>query len=76
MRCSSRPASEGGQRILRAALSTGGVGTRLKDALDEDKTLGGLVSYAEISGTRRIGTVPYAGSEYVGAEIVIEVVAQ
>lgn len=68
--------SPGGQRVLRAALSTGGVGTRIKDALDEDKTLGGLVSYAEMAGTRSIGTISYAGQSYIGAVIAVEVVAQ
>jgi len=68
--------SKSGQRILRSALSTGGIGTRLKDALDQDKTLGGLVSYAELAGTRTIGTINYAGQQYIGAVLVIEVVAQ
>lgn len=68
--------SEGGQRILRSALSTGGVGTRIKDLLNQDKTLGGLVSYADMAGTRRIGNIQYSGIDYVGAEILIEVVAQ
>lgn len=68
--------SPGGQRILRSALSTGGVGTRIKDLLNQDKTLGGLVSYADMAGTRRIGNIQYSGIDYVGAEILIEVVAQ
>jgi len=66
----------GGQRILRSALSTGGVGTKVKDILEQDKTLGGLVSYADMTGTRRIGTINYNGVDYIGAELVIEVVAQ
>lgn len=68
--------SPGGQRILRTALSTGGVGTKIKDILSQDKTLGGLVSYADMAGTRRIGTVQYAGLDYIGAEIVVEMTAQ
>lgn len=65
-----------GQRVLRSALSTGGIGTRVKDALDEDKTLGGLVSYAEMVGTRNVGQITYAGQDYIGVELIIEVVAQ
>jgi len=68
--------SPGGQRILRTALSTGGVGTKIKDILEQDKTLGGLVSYADMTGTRRIGVIQYSGIEYIGAELVVEVVAQ
>lgn len=66
----------GGQRILRTALSTGGVGTKIKDVLEQDNTLGGLVSYANLSGTRRVGVIQYSGIDYIGAELLIEVVAQ
>jgi hypothetical protein len=68
--------SGGGQRILRTALSTGGVGTKIKDILEQDTTLGGLVSHAVMTGTRRIGVIQYSGLEYIGADIVIEMVAQ
>lgn len=68
--------SGNGQRILRSALSTGGVGTRIKDVLHQDETLGGLVSIAHLAGTRRIGVIQYAGLDYIGAEMIIEVVAQ
>lgn len=68
--------SDGGQRTLRAALSSGGVGSKIKDILESDKTLGGLVSYADMTGTRRIGVIQYSGLAYIGAELVIEVVAQ
>lgn len=68
--------STNGQRILRAALSTGGIGTRIKDVMETDKTLGGLVSYADMVGTRKVGVIQYGGVEYVGAELIIEVVAQ
>lgn len=68
--------SPGGQRVLRSALSSGGPGAQIKDVLAQDKTLGGLVSYAEVAGTRNIGTISYAGQSYIGAEILIEVVMQ
>jgi len=68
--------STNGQRILRAAMSTGGVGTRIKDVMESDKTLGGLVSYSLLAGSRKVGVIQYAGVEYIGAELIIEVVAQ
>lgn len=66
----------GGQRTLRAALSSGGVATRLKDVLEADKTLGGLVSYAIMSSPSAVGSITYAGVEYIGATIPIEVTVQ
>lgn len=65
-----------GQRLVRQLLSTGGLAGRVKDALEADKTLGGLVSYAVATGTRTIGNINYGGVDYQGATIVIEVVAQ
>lgn len=64
------------QRILRSALSSGGVATRVKDVLQANQNLSGTCSYAVMTGTRKIGTIQYAGLDYVGAELVIEVVAQ
>jgi len=68
--------SPGGQRLVRQLLSTGGLADRIKDALDSDQTLGGLVSYAVATGTRTIGNINYAGADYLGATIEIQVVAQ
>lgn len=65
------------QRALRAFMSrkvTSGVG-RLKGALEADKTLGGLVSYAHMSNARSIGGISYGGANYLGAELVIEVMS-
>jgi hypothetical protein len=71
--------SPSGQRLVRQLLSTGGLAGRVKDALnpaDGDRTLGGLVSYAHVTGTRTIGNINYAGADYQGAVLEIEVVAQ
>jgi hypothetical protein len=65
-----------GQRALRSALSTGGLANRMKDALEANQELGGQVSYAVMTGARRVGRFTYAGAEYIGAELVIEVTAQ
>ena len=69
--------SEGAQEALWRFLSrreTTGVG-RLKAALDADPTLGGLVHYAQMATARRTGLITYDGVDYMGAELVIEVVA-
>jgi hypothetical protein len=68
--------SPSGQRLVRRLLSTGGLAGRVKDAIEQDRTLGGLVSYAVATGTRTIGNINYAGIDYQGAIIVIEVTAQ
>lgn len=61
------------QRALRSFMSrNGGVG-KLKAALEADKTLGGLVSVAHMTGVRRIGVIEYGEAAYLGAEIPIEV---
>jgi hypothetical protein len=65
-----------GQKLVRALLSSGGVANSMKDRVEDDTTLGGLVSYVHFSGTRNVGTVPYNGTDYVGASLVFEVVAQ
>lgn len=62
-----------GQRLIRQLLSSGGGATSLKDNLEADQTLGGLVSYAVLAGTRSIGSINYAGAEYVGATLEIGV---
>jgi hypothetical protein len=69
--------AEGAQRELRSFLSrkqTSGIG-RLKAALEAEQTLGGLVSYVVMNGVRNIGVVTYAGVDYFGAELVLEVMS-
>lgn len=68
---------EGAQRLLWRFLSrkpTSGL-MRLKGALEANQTLGGLVSYAIITGVRNIGTVNYDGVDYLAAELSIEVMS-
>jgi hypothetical protein len=69
--------SKGAQRAMWRFLSRkseSGVG-RLKAALEEDATLGGLVSFAHMTNARRIGQITYDGIDYLGAELIIEVVS-
>ena len=63
------------QRQLRSFLSrkpTTGV-ARLKTLLDAEATLGGLVSYAQMGSLRRFGRITFDEVDYLGAELVIEV---
>jgi hypothetical protein len=48
---------------------------KIKAALEADQTLGGLVSYAHMTGVRRIGNVVYNDVAYLGAELPIEVMS-
>jgi hypothetical protein len=66
--------SEEGQRLVRKLLSSGGLAHSVKDRLEEDKTLGGLVSYAVTQRTRSVGRITYAGADYQGVTLAIEVV--
>lgn len=69
--------SEGAQRTLRSFLSrkdTSGL-FRIKRALLANQSLGGLVSYAIITNTRSVGIITYNGVDYLGAELVIEVMS-
>lgn len=68
--------SASGQRLVRQMLSTGGLVSRLKDMLEQDKTLGGLVAYANLTTTRSIGRITWAGVDYQGAILEIEVMLQ
>lgn len=63
------------QRLIRRVLSSRGLYARLKDALEANQTLGGLVSYAIMTGTRSIGAVNYGGLDYQGATIEITVMS-
>lgn len=65
------------QRELWSFLSrkpTAGV-ARLKAALEANQTLGGLVSYVVMTRVRSIGVVTYGAVDYLGAEIVLEVMS-
>lgn len=65
------------QRLLWRFLSrkrTSGI-MRIKAALEANQTLGGLVSYAVLASVRNIGTINYAGVDYLGAELIIEVMS-
>lgn len=67
----------GAQREMWRFLSrrnTSGV-ARLKAALESNKTLNGLVSYAIFSRVRSIGTIKYNAVDYLGAELIIEIVS-
>lgn len=69
--------AENAQRTLWRFLSrkpTAGV-ARLKKALENNQTLGGLVSYAIMTGVRNIGETTYSGVDYLAAEIIIEVMS-
>lgn len=68
--------SGSGQRLVRQLLSTGGLLDKLKDKLEASKTLGGLVSYANLTTPRSIGRITWAGVDYQGAILEIEVCAQ
>lgn len=65
------------QRALWRFLSRKNVNgvTRLKKVLEDDQTLGGLVSYAILTTVRNIGIITYAGVDYLGAEMIIEVIS-
>jgi len=69
--------AKGAQRALRTALSRkpGGSLARIKALLEQDTTLGGLVSYVVLTNVRRTGEIAYDGVDYLGAELVFEVVS-
>jgi hypothetical protein len=65
------------QRLLWRFLSrkpTSGL-MRLKATLLANQSLGGLVSYAHLANVRSIGQVVYNGVDYLGAELIIEVMS-
>lgn len=69
--------TDNAQRLLWRFLSRG-VGSglfRVKQALENNQSLDGLVSYAIMTTVRNIGIVTYNGVDYLGAELVIEVVS-
>lgn len=68
--------STSAQRAVRRALSTGSTVDKLKDRLVQNQTLGGLVAYAHMSGTRAIGEITYGGVAYQGATIEVGMMLQ
>lgn len=68
--------SSSGQRLVRSLLSSGGLSNRIKDSLNgpaADQSLGQLVDYAQMTGTRSIGSINYNGIGYQGAVLEIQV---
>lgn len=63
------------QRQLRSFLSRApGSGlARLKKTLEDNKTLGGLVSYVLMGGARQMGKIAYDGVDYMGIALPLEV---
>jgi hypothetical protein len=69
--------TESAQRALRSFLSRKpGTGfARLKATLEEDPTLGGLVSYVQMGTARQMGRITYDRVEYMGVALPLEVVS-
>lgn len=67
----------GAQRALRSFLSRApGAGlARLKDRLEQDITLGGLVSYVHMGAARQMGRITYDQIDYMGVALPLEVVS-
>lgn len=63
------------QRKLRSFLSADGGAGRIKAALQAEQSLGGLVSFVQLSGARRIGKITYGGADYLGCELIFEVMS-
>lgn len=65
------------QRDLRSFLSRApGAGfQRIKNALEDDDTLGGLVSYVHMGQARQIGRITYDQVDYMGVALPLEVVS-
>lgn len=70
-------ASPEAQRVLRSFLSRApGSGlARIQATLDENKTLGGLVSYVNMGTARQMGRITYDQVDYLGVSIPLEVVS-
>lgn len=69
--------SDSAQRALWSFLSrkpTSGI-FRMRTVLESNQTLNGLVSYAVMGNVRDTGLVTFNGVQYLGAEIVIEVMS-
>lgn len=63
------------QRMLRSFLSrsaTSGL-ARIKARLEQDESLGGLVSYVRMGGARQMGKITYDSVDYLGVALPLEV---
>lgn len=63
------------QRMLRSFLSrsaTSGL-ARVKARLEQDESLGGLVSYVRMGGARQMGKITYDSVDYLGVALPLEV---
>lgn len=47
--------------------------TSIKAAIEGERTLGGLVSYARVPGWRNYGSTPVNGVRHWGADVIVEV---
>ncbi len=47
----------------------------IKQAIEGEQTLGGIVHFTNVTAVRDYGLVNYGGQNYVGAEFVVEVTA-
>ena len=65
------------QRQLRSFLSRApGAGlARIKERLEDDKTLGGLVSYVLMDSARQMGKITYDAVDYMGVALPLRVVS-
>jgi hypothetical protein len=65
------------QRQLRSFLSRApGSGlARIKKRLEDNKTLGGLVSFVEMGSARQMGKITYDAVDYMGIALPLEVVS-
>lgn len=62
------------QEKLDALLDGAGADT-VKGAVEGDATLGGAADFARVAGVRRYGLIEYAGVQYLGVEVLVEVTA-
>jgi hypothetical protein len=69
--------TKGAQRALRSFLSRApGAGlARLKALLEDEPTLGGLVSYVRLGASRQMGRITYDQVDYMGVALPLEVVS-
>jgi hypothetical protein len=65
------------QRELRSFLSRApGAGlARIKATLEDNHTLGGLVSFVHMGAARQMGKITYDGTDYLGVALPLEVVS-
>lgn len=68
----SRANVEAGQRALDLYLKTSGP-TSIKEALENDRTLGGLADRIRVDRVENYGFFTVAGVDYLGAELFVDV---